>query len=98
MKLSPIARLAVFLVIASALYYAWNHLVPEETRAQVRERLQTPRRDGASATPVRREPTTPEPSTASERPPSPAVSAGSGGSGDILFITTAAKRDWVQQE
>lgn len=76
MKLTPVGKLVVLIVVVSASYYVWRHLLPSETR----DRLLHPQGQVKSAAGTAR--------------PAP----GGGSSGDILFITTAAKRDWVQQE
>src|SRR2546425_501194 len=51
MKGSFVARLAVLLVVVSALYYAWSYLVPEGTRAQVKERVRAARGGAPVAAP-----------------------------------------------
>src|SRR5437588_3085993 len=99
MRLTPGARLALFLVIASGLYYAWNYLVPAGTRAQVAERVRAAR-GGGERTPPATAPAAPGDGGSASAPPAggrPAPATPSAGEA-ILFITTAAKRDWVQQE
>jgi hypothetical protein len=100
MRLSLFGKLVVLLVIASALYYAWRYLVPTGTRTDLQQRAdQIVRRGtgGGRPTPPARDPTEPAapPPPAQEAPPSETPNTGSA---DILFVSTPAKRGWVDRQ
>ena len=85
MRLTFAGKVVVFLVLLSILYYGWTRLVPAQTREQIvalRERL--PGQKGASQRPA--QDGTADPGSGPVRAERP---------GDLLFITTAAKKDWV---
>ena len=85
MRLTLAGRLMLFVVIASALYYAWTRFAPPAAKEQLTELRQRLPGGGGTA-----------PRGATEG------GGGAGGeaprverAGDLLFITTAAKKDWV---
>jgi hypothetical protein len=85
MRLSLAGKLILFLVVLSVLYYGWTRLVPAQTREQIvalRERLPGQQRTGQGTAPNGTGNQGSEPA----RPQR---------AGDLLFITTAAKKDWV---
>jgi extracellular solute-binding protein len=82
MRLTLFGKLVVLLVFLSILYYAWTHLLPAGTKEQIarlRERLPGQTHQGSSG----RSGNGQGGVVRAERP------------GDLLFITTAAKKDWV---
>src|SRR3954463_6340569 len=82
MRLTLAGKLIVFLVFCSILYYAWTRLVPAGAKEQItalRNRLPG---GGTVAPPGRSGGSEGGEPTRAEQP------------GDLLFITTAAKKDW----
>src|SRR4051812_27092489 len=108
MRLSLAGKLVVLLVIASAVYFAWTRLVPPEMRARLPLPGQASRPE-TGATPAPPPEETPSPPAGGAPPPAPEATpsarpqgsppeTGAAADNEILFVTTAAKADWVQQE
>lgn len=108
MRLSLAGKLVVLLVIASAVYFIWTRLVPPEMRGRVPLPGQAGR-PGTGGTPAPPPQGTPSPPAGSAPSPAPEGTpparpegsppeTGAAADNEILFVTTAAKADWVQLE
>jgi Bacterial extracellular solute-binding protein len=100
MRLTLAGKLIILLVVASGLYFVWTRFVPPETRARFPlpgQASQPPASAPPAASPGGAPPGTAEgtPPAGSEGAPAGSAAAASN---EILFVTTAAKRDWVQLE